>query len=626
MKLYRENMLNLFRRKKLAEKVLVLNAVPHTEVAFKSLFANGTSDFIKSLGFTEGMAAEVLWKKYQSTARQLTRSLKKFAGMGAHVVPDMTMDDMCRMADGYDIVVIIAHHADKGDEIEIGGELVDSRSFIEAFPLGMKGIVDVTSCFSAYLLPKLKLRNPECRFIGIETATTLPLRLLLLEETLSELIKTSKIDYKEALGRVVGRLTGLSSDNCVFEDSLVHEHQEPRRSEKGTTRDPESDGPLNTRPESVYLGAENLNSTVFAPASVRKGDDFMVQIFIHADADKDEVTLTATMVDDSAEERNSKAISFHLEDGDKVDFQLVQMPKPTSDFEVEDEVKGFVWSGSSASVEFCVSVSPECAKSAFIGKIKMAVNKQPVGDMLFKTAILESGVSGRRCASFEFVENDPASRAAVAEVSLIEHLKKVRKELADNASGATAQDLEICDKCIELLGSPRRRKNDILKVFISSTSDMKRYRMVLKEQVDFCRMYADMYELWGQGNDYPRDVCCEHVVDSDIFVCILGGNYGFVEPSWGLSMTEIEYRMAECCRIPILIYIDNNWRSIVSERKTNPEDASGAKAQEALIDELRINRMVHFFNDENKLALQALAELLTLKNKVLYGTEKDSIF
>lgn len=123
-------------------------------------------------------------------------------------------------------------------------------------------------------------------------------------------------------------------------------------------------------------------------------------------------------------------------------------------------------------------------------------------------------------------------------------------------------------------------------------------------------MYADMYELWGQGNDYPRDMCCRHVLESDIFVSILGPNYGFVEPDWGLSMTEIEYRIAERSGIPILVYIPKGW----NEEKGI--DGKGRQAQAALISELSSKRLVHFFPNERKLALQAVAELLTLKNKL----------
>lgn len=148
---------------------------------------------------------------------------------------------------------------------------------------------------------------------------------------------------------------------------------------------------------------------------------------------------------------------------------------------------------------------------------------------------------------------------------------------------------------------------------------MKKYRLVIKEQVASCEMYADMYELWGQGNDYPRDMCCKHVIDSDIFVLILGSNYGFVEPYWGLSMTEIEYRVAERCGIPILIYIDSNWQKNIDNRD---EYSDPIKRQESLITELSRNRLVHFFQNENKLALQSIAELLTLKNRMIYGATK----
>ena len=125
----------------------------------------------------------------------------------------------------------------------------------------------------------------------------------------------------------------------------------------------------------------------------------------------------------------------------------------------------------------------------------------------------------------------------------------------NTAQSVIRQELDMCKKCLELISNNSKTHNEVLKVFISSTSDMKEYRDVIRERVFALGMYPDMYEMWGQGNDYPRDMCCKHVLESDIFICILGPNYGFVEPIWDKSMTEIEYRIASNAGIPILIYI-----------------------------------------------------------------------
>ena len=174
----------------------------------------------------------------------------------------------------------------------------------------------------------------------------------------------------------------------------------------------------------------------------------------------------------------------------------------------------------------------------------------------------------------------------------------------------------MCQKCLDLIqAKPKEKKHSPLRVFVSSTSDMYLFRNVLKEQIESCEMYADMYEKWGQGNDYPRDVCCSHVLQSDIFVCILGAKYGFIEPLWNKSMTEIEYRVASNAGIPILVYIINDYKQKM--QKLEGDELENSKRQEALIEELKNKRLVCLFENELGLQLQSNTELITLKSRML---------
>lgn len=591
-------MFGIFKKKKLHKRILVLNAIPYTEVEFKNLCMYGTSDFVKSLNSDKAKSPDDIWKRYEATARQIGSTLSKLSKWGVEIINNFSLSDLAQITN-FDIAIIIAHHSDNSDEIELGSRLVSTRLFIDAFPRDMVGTVDFTSCYSSYLLPPLKLKNPQCKFIGIDVATTLPFRLFLMEEVIKSMRDNNKIEYKEALILTLRRV----SKAFPAEDYESHI----------------------TYSENVRLGGSQLKSTVFAPASAPKGQDFMVQVFLHNEKDSDEVLLTAQMIDDNTSVRNSKTLSFKVVKGDKIEFQLMQVPNASGDFEIEDEIKGFIYEESPSSVEFCVSVLSSCKKDAFIGKIKIAVNKLPVGDMLFKTAITAAhDDESQICADFVFNRFDTSRESENANQWLLDRITNVKQRLLSNISGQTKEsrvELEICDKCMELLSSNDYHESPILKVFISSTSDMKKYRLVIKEQVTSCEMYADMYELWGQGNYYPRDMCCKHVINSDIFVLILGSSYGFVEPFWEMSMTEIEYRVAERCGIPILIYIDTNWQKGIDDDK----NAVLSKKQEALITELSSNRLVHFFQNENKLAMQCIAELLTLKNRMIYGSNKRPI-
>jgi hypothetical protein len=51
-------------------------------------------------------------------------------------------------------------------------------------------------------------------------------------------------------------------------------------------------------------------------------------------------------------------------------------------------------------------------------------------------------------------------------------------------------------------------------------------------------------ELFTAGNKSQWEVIQRWITDSDIYMLILGGRYGSVEPNSGLSYTELEYDFA----------------------------------------------------------------------------------
>ena len=247
-----------------------------------------------------------------------------------------------------------------------------------------------------------------------------------------------------------------------------------------------------------------------------------------------------------------------------------------------------------------------------------------MADMVFTTSIVPGHKTSEiGCADFDFIPFDKKGEMEKANLSLLSRLSdkidSLNKQITDTGSDVSPEllsELDMCMKCKELLVSPHiKNSSNILKVFISSTSDMKLFRQIMKERVEACEMYPVMYENWGQGSDYPRDMCCKYVLDSDIFVCILGAKYGYIEPIWGKSMTEIEYRVALNAGIPILIYVMSNYKEEME--RLNEDEKLKAVLQEHLIDEMKTQRMVGIFPNELSLSLLANSELLTVKQKIL---------
>ena len=589
-------MFGLFK-KKLHNKVLVLSALPDNEETFYQIANSHTSDFVKSLSDLYNTTdLDSIWKSYKKTAEDIRNTLTSLRQRGAVVISQFSTSDMQIMAD-YDVVVIIAHHSDRSDEIELGGGCIRTIDFVHSIPEQTKAVVDMTSCYSDYLIPRIKGRIPYSRIIGIDVATSLPFRLFLLGKTIEVLANDSSLSYLDALKKTLAALPSGNKELSITEEN-----------------------------RSVHLGKKDIKSTVAAPQEAYKGDNFVVSVFIHKEENKDEVELLAKAIDEDAEIRNSKKIIVKIKKGDKIDFQLLIPENIKSGFSVDKKKRSLIWDGDTNSVEFMVSVSNECEFLHFIGRIHVYVNQEPQFDMLFKTKIIEKTkknnptITPKDYATIDFVPFDKENERLEAKQLLISRLNNRILELSsaqvdeDAAKNVIRKELDMCKKCLELINNNSKTHNEVLKVFISSTSDMKEYRDVIRERVFALGMYPDMYEMWGQDNDYPRDMCCKHVLESDIFICILGSKYGFVEPIWDKSMTEIEYRIATNAGIPILVYIKKDYKDKMEE--LTGEEKKYAVRQLDFIEELSTKRMVSLFPNENSLALLADPELLTLKYKL----------
>lgn len=602
-------------------RVRVYCAVPVNEEQFNRMYESGQSDFIGMLRRGRDISAVALWREYRSLAGDMRAMFGRIEALGAEILCGTPFEELARMPE-CDTLVVIAHHSCRAPEIELIGRMMSEDDFVSGFPCNFREYADVTSCYSERLMSRLILACPPGRhFIGEQDAAGLNFRMYLLEKTVSYMADTGETSYRDALEVTANMLQASIMPNG--------EAPEPGRGKKpwekvagrllgglasfvlgGLPDYAASATPSIVLPSPaprVRLGDEDLRSTVYAPARVARGDSFMVQVYIHAQADRAEVTLRAREVDADAEERNSRSLSFPLRMGDRLDFQLSQTPRPSADFYVESDIKGFMWTGQAESVEFAVAVEPDCRARAFLGKIKIALNGVMQGDVSFKTAV--GGATDNSCAVCCFSREDRNARIAAARRLLSEKLDALRARAKEEAKPEVSllRDIAMCEKCLELHAESLTAHGDILKVFISSTSDLASCRMAVKRQVENCAMYADMYENWGQESRYPRDMCCSHVMDSDIFVCILGGNYGFVEPIWDASMTEIEYNIATLLDIPALVYISSDFEkgSETSSRQTE------------LIDRLRLERMVRFFPNESQLAQHAAGDLSQEKSKLL---------
>lgn len=348
-------------------------------------------------------------------------------------------------------------------------------------------------------------------------------------------------------------------------------------------------------------------SSVYAPKFVLPGQAFMVQLFIHKQKDSSEVEIMASTVDMETGKRNSNYLSLPLKRGDTIKVRLEAIFDKKSEFEIDESDKVIIWNDEYASVDYVVKVNDNCSSDAFFGRLRICCNCQPVGDIQFKVVVYKGSYvpSEDRNTTFDFSPYDKKREAKDA-IELLQRkindnisLLEKQKSTPDGSFQVknVDQELDINRHCLKLLKNNKQKKSSIKVVFISSTSDLKESRETVRRAIEKNHMYPEMYENWPQGNIYPRDKCIEKVLSSDIFICILGANYGRVEPMWDMSMTEIEYRAALLSGKNYLVYIDKQYES----KMDSIENQKYKQRQLDLINELQGKRMVQFFDDQASL-------------------------
>ena len=84
-----------------------------------------------------------------------------------------------------------------------------------------------------------------------------------------------------------------------------------------------------------------------------------------------------------------------------------------------------------------------------------------------------------------------------------------------------------------------------LQVFVSSTySDLIEERQAAVEAILTAGHIPAGMELFTAGDESQMDVIKQWIEESDVFLLILGGRYGSIEPNTGKSYTQLEYEHA----------------------------------------------------------------------------------
>lgn len=98
--------------------------------------------------------------------------------------------------------------------------------------------------------------------------------------------------------------------------------------------------------------------------------------------------------------------------------------------------------------------------------------------------------------------------------------------------------------------------NKKLQVFVSSTyTDLIEERQAAVQAIlDAAHIPAGM-ELFKAGNESQLQTIYKWIDESDVYMLILGGRYGSIEPKSGKSYTQLEYEYAISKKIPVFAVV-----------------------------------------------------------------------
>lgn len=156
-----------------------------------------------------------------------------------------------------------------------------------------------------------------------------------------------------------------------------------------------------------------------------------------------------------------------------------------------------------------------------------------------------------------------------------------------------------------------------LQIFVSSTYlDLKVERQAAVEAILKAGHIPAGMELFSAGNDSQLDTIRRWIDESDVYMLILGGRYGSVDPSTSLSYTELEYDYAVSKGKPIFSVVITEG---ATDKKATTDGRSAIETERP--QELKrfrekvLRRISTFFDDSKDIKLAIHATIADFVNR-----------
>jgi hypothetical protein len=129
-------------------------------------------------------------------------------------------------------------------------------------------------------------------------------------------------------------------------------------------------------------GHTYVDASAFGPKRVPLGQEFLVQVFLHAAEDEVRASSLAREADPEAERRGLTTLSIEIPHRTRVGVVL-----ETPGLMIEEPTQSLLWMGEPRSCQFAVTVPFDFAKASANARVRLLIDDIPVGSLRFTIAI-----------------------------------------------------------------------------------------------------------------------------------------------------------------------------------------------------------------------------------------------
>ena len=539
-------MITLFsRQRKSSPKVAVAVAIPYKEKQFYDCWER-QSDFLDGLKDEWGTSdAKTFWLKYSNIARTISIALVELKKDGVEILDEFGERDFEKVVDK-DIIIFIAHKCEWPIAIELWDGLISIEEFANKIPENFKGTIDITCCTTIDLLEELRIRCKEHdKIIAPFTTINAIVHPTHLPFIIKRMKKNKGETYIEALKK-------------VYEKSLERRSNTERAEE-----------------EQAYLGGNKKNeraprkkydkASLIAPRTAAMGSSFLVQLYIHKNADSELVKSLAHDVDEDAVRRVFSEFADKLRKGDEIRAKLIIENNKNSDFSIESEsdVKSIVLpDGSPHNITFRVFVSKECHQDKCSMVMRIFVAGQRELEMLFDVKIVPQEI---RCDERHTTDIEIRNHIDFRN----EAIEKITQVLKKNETKITERNHErLRSYILETLNANSGNfQYNSKNIFICSTHDLEEVRALAKDFIAREEYAPVTSDHWSADDDPVEILCIRKVLESELILCFIGKRYGSKAKDIDLSMTELEFYTAMYSGKYTIVLIDEDARENSDEEQ-----------------------------------------------------------